>query len=73
MDQIIKWCLDNIELIKDIIRLLLSVAAFLYASIIHMKSKKRLTALETEQEVKTDLLRTIQDLQKALEKSKGEH
>lgn len=73
MKEILNWCLENVELIKDIIRLLMSIGAFTYATIIHWKSKKRLTALETEQEVKTDLIRTIQDLQKALENSKGGH
>ena len=73
MKEILKWCLDNAELLKDIIRLLLSLGAFTYATIIHWKSKKRLTALEAEQEVKDDLIKTIQDLQKALEKEKGEH
>lgn len=64
--------MENLELVKDIIRLLLSLGAFTYATIIHWKSKKRLTALEAENEVKLDLVKTIEDLQKALEKAKGE-
>lgn len=72
MKEILKWCIENVELLKDIIRLLLSLGAFTYATIIHWKSKKRLTALETENEVKEDLAKMIKDLQNALEKAKGE-
>lgn len=72
MDEIFKWILDNVELVKDIIRFMLSLGAFIYATVIHSKSKRRLTELETEQEVKDDLIRKIQDLQKALEKEKGD-
>ena len=70
MKDILKWCLENQEIIKDIIRLIMSLGAFIYATVIHWKSKKRLTALEAESEVKSDLIKTIQDLQKALENSR---
>ena len=67
MRDILNWVLDNSELVKDILKLALSLATFVYAYVIHAKSKKRLTELEAKDQAKTDLLKSLQDLKEALE------
>ena len=70
MKDFLNWCIENEGLLKDILRLILTAASFLYATIIHLKSKKRLGALETKEEIKEDLVKTIDNLKSALERSK---
>ena len=69
MRDFFEWILANQEIIKAVLGFALSLGSFVYAFVIHSKSKKRLTELELKEEAKSDLIKSLQELKEAYERS----
>lgn len=70
MKYVIQWITENQEIVITITRLVLTIGAYLYAAIIHWKSKVKINALEAKDQAAKELLEQLKALKEALERSR---
>lgn len=64
--EVLQWIRDNWKIIVSALSTLISLGSYLYAAIIHAKSKSRLNSLEAKKEAEAELLEKLEQLNQAL-------
>lgn len=68
MSDLVNWLETNADLLYNIFRTLLALGAYIYAAVIHHRSKTSIKELEAKKEAETELLKQLKDLKEALER-----
>lgn len=66
MKEFLEWLEANKEWLVNLVQILVSLGAWTYATIIHYRSKVRLSTLEAKKEIEEDLINQLKNLRNAL-------